>query len=200
MKTGELDMSSGELEWVAVVVAVVTVVVRVVDGYRRHVLLTLGTFVLWLVLAVLLIVGVIEAFRRWRRMRWRVIVPIATVVGGFLLQYPAEAFGLWYRERAFLRVLPAYEQVVEQFRSGTQGPGALPLDSLPTVIRECCYLVVGGRDSAGDLVVEFYTDRAFPVHHAAWTYYPGTSSQRMFRDHGWYYGYRVSQNWWRVGD
>ena len=146
------------------------------------------------------LLGLGHAATNWRRERWRAFLPVTLAVGGFALSFPAADAGFEYRDRQFRRALPAYQQVVERFQSGALRPGELALDSLPPALRGCCYLVTGGRDRAGDWIVEFWVARRFPVHHEAWMYYAGPSLASARRQRAWYSGYRVAPHWYRVSD
>jgi len=189
-----------KLEWFALSVAIASATVEGIYGYRKIPLVLLAMLALWLALGLLAVVGTLLAIGTWRKDRWRTLVVPVIAVSGFLFGYQAGGIGTGYRDKQFLRVLPVYERVVGEYRSGATPLGAMSLDSLPADIRSCCYLVTGGRDSAGELFVEFWVERAFPVHHAAWLYYSGNSAREVARARAWYSGYRVAPHWYRVAD
>jgi hypothetical protein len=189
-----------KLEWFALSLAVASVTVEGIYGYRKIPALLPAMLILWLTLGLLALVGALQAVGAWRTARRRVFILPAIAVCGFLVGYQAAGIGAAYRDKQFLGVLPAYQRVVDEYRSGAAPPGRLSLDSLPTDIRSCCYLVTGGRDSAGELFVEFWVERAFPVHHAAWLYYSGNSAREVARARAWYSGYKVAPHWYRVAD
>lgn len=155
---------------------------------------------LGLVVAVLVLFGVGRALGMWRQERWRALVLPALAMSGFVLALPAADVGIWYRDREFVRDLPAYQLVVDRFRSGALPEGVLPLDSLPAELRECCYRVLGVQDADGEWIVEFWVARRFPVHHEGWMYYSGPSGREAARSRAWYSGYRVAPHWYRVAD
>jgi hypothetical protein len=186
------------LEWLTVASALAFIIAVALDAAGQF-LARLGWLVLGLVLIGFLLAGLVLASRKWSVERWRVLV-LPVLAGGGLASWPAAAqAGVWYRDREFLRTLPAYERVVERFRSGTLPPGDLLLDSLPSELRECCYRVVALRDSTGHLLVEFWVGRLL-YHHSAWMYYAGPSGKAAGRAREWPMGYEVAPHWYRVAD
>jgi hypothetical protein len=155
--------------------------------------------VLGLALVALVLVGLVLAAGEWSVKRWRALVLPVIAGSGLALWFPAGQAGVWYRDGKFLRTLPAYERVVDGFRSGALPPGDLPLDALPSELRECCYRVVALHDSSGYLLVEFWVGRRL-YHHDAWMYYAGASGKAAGRARRWYSGYQVAPHWYRVAD
>jgi hypothetical protein len=195
-----LAMRLRKLEWFALVVALVSVTVGGVYGFRKIPELQLAGMLLWLVLGLLVLIGVAVAIEKWPQDGWRALVILDIALGGFILEFEAGGLGAWYRDRLFLRDLASYQHVVEGFRSGALPPGVLSLESLPAGMRPCCYRVVGDKDATGRLFVEFWTERGFPVKHSGWLYYAGDSVRGVARERAWYSGYRVAPHWYHVSD
>ena len=189
-----------KLEWFAVGVALAAAIVSGVYGFRKIPWLQLTSLVLWVVLGVLVLVGGVRALATWSRDRWRALILPAVALSGFWLDYEAGGIGALYRDRLFRRDLAAYERVVDGFRSGATPLGLLSREALPADLRSCCYRVAGYRDAAGHLLIEFWTERGFPVKHAGWLYYSGTTAEDAARARGWYSGYRVAPHWYRISD
>jgi hypothetical protein len=189
-----------KLERFALGVALVTGIVGGIYGFRKLPWLQLTGLVLWATLAVLVFFGGVQALATWPRDRWRALLLLAIAMGGFWLDYEASGIGAWYRDRLFRRDLPAYERVVEGFRSGAIPLGLLSPDSLPADMRSCCYRVAGYENPGGHLLIEFWTERGFPVKHAGWLYYSGPSAEEAARARGWYSGHRVAPHWYRISD
>ena len=199
-ETSRVAMKLHKLEWVAIAVALVTATVGGIYAFRKIPGLQLTSLVLWLALGVLVLIGVAQALGTWSRDRWRALALFGIALGGFVLDYAATGIGAWYRDRLFRSDLEAYERVVADFRSGATPLGLLSPDALPADIRSCCYRVAGYRDPAGQLLIEFWTERGFPVKHSGWLYYSGPSAEEAARARGWYAGYGVAPHWYRVSD
>jgi hypothetical protein len=188
------------LEWCALAGAIAFSIANGFDVIPAPPPTRLIWLVLVLVLLVMLFIGVCYAIARWQRDRWRALVPAMIAIGGFPLALVAADVGLWHRDREFRHALPAYERLVDRFRSGALPQGILSLDSLPGELRGCCYRVVGLRDTTGQWLVEFWVAHRFPVHHEGWMYYSGPSGREAARSRAWYSGYRVAPHWYRVAD
>ncbi len=191
-------ISIRRLEWITLGTALAFAIAVALDATGQF-LARLGWLVLGLALIGLLLAGLVLAASKWNVERWRALVLPVLAASGLASWSAAGQAGVWYRDREFLRTLPAYERVVERFRSGTLPPGDLPLDSLPSELRECCYRVVALRDSTGHLLVEFWVGRRL-YHHDAWMYYAGLSGKAAGRARAWYSGYEVARHWFRVAD
>ena len=188
------------VEWLTLGAAAALAISVAIDAASGSWLARLVWLVLGLGLAFVALIGLLLALDAWSSQRWRGVVLPAIAIIGVALWYPAGQLGVWYRDREFRRTLPAYERVVERFRSGALPQGELPLDSLPDELRACCYRVVGLQDSTGYYLVEFFVGHRFPVRHDAWMYYGGASGKAAARARRWYSGYRVAPHWYRVGD
>jgi hypothetical protein len=188
------------VEWCTLATAVTFVAAVGLDAMFRRPPVRGVWLLLGLGLSGLVLLGIGLALNGWQRDRWRALLPLALALGGFAVSFPAADAGTSYRDRQFRRALPAYELVVDRFRSGALPPGVLSLDSLPADLRGCCYRVVGLRDATGHWVVEFWVARRFPVHHEAWMYYAGASLEAVARERAWYRGYRVAPQWYSVTD
>ena len=189
-----------KLEWFAVVVALVAAMLGGAFAARPRPDLQYMVVGLWLVLVLVTFIGIVQAVVRWGRDRRRTLLIFAIVSGGLALAYPAGLIGRWHRNRQFMRALPAYERVVEGFRSGIIPLGLLSPDSLPLELRACCYQVTGERDETGELIVQFWVGWAFPPRHTGWMYYAGTSVREVAVPRGWYRGKLVAPYWYHVSD
>jgi hypothetical protein len=156
-------MKLRSMEWVTLGLGVLMAAEAGVYGYRKVPALQLVGMILLPTFGILVILGIVQAIGEWKRDRWRALLLLGLAVGGLLVADQASSFGNRQRDRQFLRALPAYEEVVAAYRSGTISNGRLEPDSLPPGIRGCCYIVAGHRDSTGTVVVEFWVDRGFPV-------------------------------------
>ena len=188
------------LEIFTLVVVLVAGVVAGVYGYTVDPTLQLAGIAFWFVLGALVLVGAVLAFTQWSRDRWRALVVLGLALGGFVLTVVAMQAGIDVRDRQFVRQMAPYEQLAGAFQSGAVQAGKLPVDSLPTALKGCCYLVQGNRDSTGVWQVEFLWARGFPTHHSAWVYSSGTSRVAVKQRGRWYHADEVAPHWYRVSD
>lgn len=155
-------------------VLVVTTVVSGVYGYTVDPTLQFAGILTWVSLLVMLAVGGISAIANWNNNRCRALVVFDLALAGLMLDDPAMQVGIRYRDRQFLRHMALYQQLVHSFESGRIPPGRLPIDSLPSDLKNCCYVVSGTRDSSV-WQVEFVWGWGGPTHHLACPYSSDTS-------------------------
>jgi hypothetical protein len=148
------------------------------------------------------VVGLVWAGVRWRIVRGWALLPLAIAIAGWFGGDVARSAGQARKYDEFLAILPAYEAIVADVRSGKRNEGTLNSDSFPTPIQGCCYLVNAKRDSTGTMYAQFWTEHIpFRPGHAGWLYTDLDSMPRgWLRGGGWAYAHQVAPHWYFIAD
>ena len=153
-------------------------------------------------LGLLALTATVMGFDHWRTKRWSGLRPLGLALVGLLIAYGSAHAGTWVRELRFDRAKPAFEAVVARLERGELPLGRhRPAESVSPELGRCCSQIQAWRDSADQLVVEFWTDEGWPAKHSGYLYYAGDSvrsgSQVARR---WYRGRRVDSHWYHVAN
>ena len=146
-----------------------------------------------------IVVGFFCAFTDWRKYRWRSVLPLAACVVAF---YSSDFLVAQIRNWIFAWCLPSYEAVVQQMEEGSipVPPGFNRIPQAASKAR-LAYAVFAERTDSGGLMVEFFTERAFPVKHSGYLYISsGIIKPGSFIDSQWPIRSQVRRQWFSVSD
>jgi hypothetical protein len=152
----------------AVAVSVVWCVGFTVIYARLTPLLGLLSLPLGGVFFLAILVSMVCVFTEWRRRRWRSMLPFVVCVTAFFLERELVRVA---HDILFAWSLPSYEAVVNQMESG-RIPVSVGFSRIPQAEPQArlVWRVYAEKGPNGALMVEFDTERGFPVLHGGLLY------------------------------
>ena len=180
-------------------VAVIWFVGSTVFFSHRTTLLQLLTLPLAPCFLVAMVISIVCIFSEWRQRRWRSLVPFASCVLAIVI---SGAVSHRIRQAIFIHSLPGYEAVVRRMESGN----ILVTTNLSRISQELplanwAYAVLAQKDTNGVLMVEFLTERGFPVMHSGYLYISsGIIEPGSLEDSRWPIRHEERPRWFYISD
>jgi hypothetical protein len=156
-------------------------------AFRETTILQLLIGVSLLGLFVSFILSTVHAFRSWRELRWRALLPFCLC--GIVLAASTD-LGRFARDAYFRRQIPRLETAVKTFRASGQLPE----------ISWRGYQVTTSKIGDTNAAVIFWWGEGFPVKHTVLVYCSVDDPRGFFRDGGWRRGYALQDHWWVAKD
>ncbi|MHC4110358.1 MAG: hypothetical protein ACYSUY_04735 [Planctomycetota bacterium] len=172
------------------------IIAPVITSFAIYVIM----FLVFIGLPCLLIVDIVQAFRGWRSVRWRSLLPLVvlcTIIPAVLLPN----FGLSLGEKRFMSHLPEYEAFVSEIKAKTWKEDLMVISN-PATCRGLAYIIRAYENEPNVLVAEFWVaGMGPPPKHIAFLYTSsGNVSKGSDADKDWHRWKRMNENWFRVGD
>jgi hypothetical protein len=162
-------------------------IVSALFAFRETAFLQLLFGVLLFGLFVSCILSAVHAFRSWRELRWRALLPFCLCGIVFVVSTDV---GRLARDAYFRHQIPRLEVAVKTFHTSGQ---------LPEVSWRG-YQVTTSKIGATNAAVIFWWGGGFPVKHTVLVYCSADDPTVFFRDGGWRRGHALADHWWVAKD
>lgn len=168
-------------------------------------ILLMGSMLLLLAFAAMVGIDLIFGFLLWKKVRFRVLLPLMTLAVGFFMMLWADDFGGSLANSRFDKYFSQYEKVASMIQDGslqiTESYVMLPFGYRHLAFMGRVYVKNDNPKDPNNIMIEFIVGSGGFAGHVAYLYSStGTIDENTRMAERWRHRRQVKQNWFRASD